>query len=151
MIVIVSTDPHNIVETEVYLDMEALGLTARDVYLVHATSSPDKPGAGDSMPSSGSPTTIRRISHPDPVRLAEHGLWAGYHTGLGRRRERDGRSSGRRPGPGYISSARWFAGKGRRVRLRSLTSLPWLTESIRLLQASRRRRCGSRSPRSPIT
>ena len=28
----------------------------------------------------------------------------------------------------YISSARWFAGKGRQVRLRSLTSLPWLTE-----------------------
>ena len=35
VIVIVSVDPHNIVETEVYLDMEALGLTARDVYLVH--------------------------------------------------------------------------------------------------------------------
>lgn len=29
---------------------------------------------------------------------------------------------------GYISNARWFAGKGRRARLRSLTSLPWLTE-----------------------
>ena len=29
----------------------------------------------------------------------------------------------------YISSARWFAGKGRRVRLRSLTPLPWLTET----------------------
>jgi maltokinase len=28
----------------------------------------------------------------------------------------------------YISSARWFAGKGRRVRLRSLTPLPWLTD-----------------------
>jgi starch synthase (maltosyl-transferring) len=35
VIVVVSVDPHNIVETEVYLDMEALGLTARDVYLVH--------------------------------------------------------------------------------------------------------------------
>jgi starch synthase (maltosyl-transferring) len=35
VIVIVSLDPHNIVETEVYLDMQALGLTARDVYLVH--------------------------------------------------------------------------------------------------------------------
>ena len=29
---------------------------------------------------------------------------------------------------GYISNARWFAGKGRRARLRLLTSLPWLTE-----------------------
>ena len=29
----------------------------------------------------------------------------------------------------YISSARWFAGKGRQVRLRSLTPLPWLTET----------------------
>ncbi len=29
----------------------------------------------------------------------------------------------------YISNARWFAGKGRRVRLRSLTRLPWLTET----------------------
>jgi maltokinase len=29
---------------------------------------------------------------------------------------------------GYISNARWFAGKGRRARLRSVTSLPWLTE-----------------------
>ncbi|HEX6759564.1 MAG TPA: phosphotransferase [Propionibacteriaceae bacterium] len=28
----------------------------------------------------------------------------------------------------YISSARWFAGKGRQVRLRSLTPMPWLTE-----------------------
>jgi maltokinase len=28
----------------------------------------------------------------------------------------------------YISSARWFAGKGRQVQLRSLTPLPWLTE-----------------------
>ncbi len=35
VIVVASVDPHNIVETEVYLDMEALGLTARDVYLVH--------------------------------------------------------------------------------------------------------------------
>ena len=35
VIVIISLDPHNIVETEVYLDMAALGLTARDVYLVH--------------------------------------------------------------------------------------------------------------------
>ena len=28
----------------------------------------------------------------------------------------------------YISGARWFAGKGRQVRLPSLTPLPWLTE-----------------------
>jgi starch synthase (maltosyl-transferring) len=35
VIVVVSLDPQNIVETEVYLDMEALGLAARDVYLVH--------------------------------------------------------------------------------------------------------------------
>jgi starch synthase (maltosyl-transferring) len=35
VIVVCSLDPHNIVETEIYLDMEALGLTARDVYLVH--------------------------------------------------------------------------------------------------------------------
>jgi len=35
VLVACSTDPHNIVESEVYLDMEALGLTARDVYLVH--------------------------------------------------------------------------------------------------------------------
>jgi starch synthase (maltosyl-transferring) len=35
VIVIVSLDPHDIVETEIYLDMDALGLTARDVYLVH--------------------------------------------------------------------------------------------------------------------
>jgi starch synthase (maltosyl-transferring) len=35
VIVISSLDPHNIVETEIFLDMEALGLTAADVYLVH--------------------------------------------------------------------------------------------------------------------
>jgi starch synthase (maltosyl-transferring) len=35
VIVITSLDPHNIVETEIFLDMEALGLTAADVYLVH--------------------------------------------------------------------------------------------------------------------
>ena len=35
VIVVLSLDPHDIVETEIYLDMEALGLTARDVYLVH--------------------------------------------------------------------------------------------------------------------
>ena len=35
VIVVASLDPHNVVETEVYLDMEALGLTARDVFLVH--------------------------------------------------------------------------------------------------------------------
>ncbi len=28
----------------------------------------------------------------------------------------------------YISNARWFAGKGRRVQFRSLTPLPWLTQ-----------------------
>jgi maltokinase len=28
----------------------------------------------------------------------------------------------------YISTARWFAGKGRRVQFRSLTPLPWLTD-----------------------
>ena len=28
----------------------------------------------------------------------------------------------------YISGARWFAGKGRRARLQSLTPLPWLTD-----------------------
>ncbi len=35
VIVVVSLDPHNVVETELFLDMEALGLTASDVYLVH--------------------------------------------------------------------------------------------------------------------
>jgi starch synthase (maltosyl-transferring) len=35
VLVVCSVDPHNIVETEVYLDMEYLGLSARDVYLVH--------------------------------------------------------------------------------------------------------------------
>jgi maltokinase len=29
---------------------------------------------------------------------------------------------------GYITEARWFAGKGRRVTLRSVTPLPWLNE-----------------------
>ena len=28
----------------------------------------------------------------------------------------------------YISGARWFAGKGRRAMLRSITPLPWLTD-----------------------
>jgi starch synthase (maltosyl-transferring) len=35
VIVITSLDPHNIVESEVHLDMDALGLTTRDVFLVH--------------------------------------------------------------------------------------------------------------------
>jgi starch synthase (maltosyl-transferring) len=35
VIVVVSLDPHNVVETEVVLDMDALGLSSRDVYLVH--------------------------------------------------------------------------------------------------------------------
>ena len=35
VIVVVSLDPHEVVETEVVLDMEALGLSSRDVYLVH--------------------------------------------------------------------------------------------------------------------
>ncbi len=29
---------------------------------------------------------------------------------------------------GYVSTARWFAGKGRAAELASLTALPWLTE-----------------------
>ena len=35
VLVVCSVDPHNVVESEIYLDMEALGLEARDVYLVH--------------------------------------------------------------------------------------------------------------------
>ncbi len=35
VIVVTSLDPHNIVETEVVIDMEALGLSSRDVFLVH--------------------------------------------------------------------------------------------------------------------
>jgi starch synthase (maltosyl-transferring) len=35
VITVVSLDPHNVVETEIYFDMEALGLSPRDVYLVH--------------------------------------------------------------------------------------------------------------------
>ena len=35
VIVVSSLDPHEVVETEVVLDMEALGLSSRDVFLVH--------------------------------------------------------------------------------------------------------------------
>ena len=35
VIVVSSLDPLNLVETEIFLDMEALGLTSRDVFLVH--------------------------------------------------------------------------------------------------------------------
>ena len=35
IIVVSSLDPLNLVETEIFLDMEALGLTTRDVFLVH--------------------------------------------------------------------------------------------------------------------
>jgi starch synthase (maltosyl-transferring) len=35
VLVVCSVDPHNVVESEIYLDMDALGLDARDVYLVH--------------------------------------------------------------------------------------------------------------------
>ena len=35
VICVVSLDPHNVVESEIYFDMEAVGLSARDVYLVH--------------------------------------------------------------------------------------------------------------------
>ena len=35
VIVVSSVDPLNVVETEIFLDMEALGLTSRDVFLVH--------------------------------------------------------------------------------------------------------------------
>jgi starch synthase (maltosyl-transferring) len=35
VITVASLDPHNIVESEIYLDMEALGLSSRDVFLVH--------------------------------------------------------------------------------------------------------------------
>ena len=35
VIVVVNLDPHTIAETEIYLDMAALGLSAHDVYLVH--------------------------------------------------------------------------------------------------------------------
>ena len=35
VLVVCSVDPHDVVESEVYLDMEALGLDDRDVYLVH--------------------------------------------------------------------------------------------------------------------
>ena len=35
ILVACSLDPHNIVETEIHLDMEYLGLSTRDVYLVH--------------------------------------------------------------------------------------------------------------------
>jgi starch synthase (maltosyl-transferring) len=35
VLVICSVDPHHVVESEIYLDTEVLGLDARDVYLVH--------------------------------------------------------------------------------------------------------------------
>jgi starch synthase (maltosyl-transferring) len=35
VITICSLDPHDVVESEIFLDMEALGLSSRDVYLVH--------------------------------------------------------------------------------------------------------------------
>jgi starch synthase (maltosyl-transferring) len=35
VITIASLDPHNVVESEIFLDMDALGLSTRDVYLVH--------------------------------------------------------------------------------------------------------------------
>ena len=48
----------------------------------------------------------------------------------------------------YITGARWFAGKGRLVTLRSLTPLPWLNEMSEFFADRPRRRCGWRSPRS---
>ena len=67
-------------------------------------------------------------SHTDPVRLAEHGLWAGYHTGLGRRRERDGRSSGRRPGPEVHLQCAMVRRQGPAGPAPIADALPWLTE-----------------------
>jgi starch synthase (maltosyl-transferring) len=32
---VTSLDPHEVVESEIVLDMEALGLSSRDVFLVH--------------------------------------------------------------------------------------------------------------------
>ena len=79
VIVVVSLDPHDIVETEIYLDMEALGLTARDVYLVHD----ELTGQTWRWGQHAFVRLTRRSgahSHTYSVRLTECGPRAGYHA-----------------------------------------------------------------------
>jgi starch synthase (maltosyl-transferring) len=61
VIVVCSLDPHNIVETELYLDMQALGLTARDVYLVHDELTGQTWRWGQH--------TFVRLTHDDPAHI----------------------------------------------------------------------------------
>src|SRR5829696_421576 len=114
--------------------------------------SPARPGAGASGRSSGSPTTTRRTSSPS----------SGTGRGARPRARRDGSSpsrgrprarvlSARRGGSrgsspvldtpaeqvlGYVTEARWFAGKGRLATLRSLTPLPWLNDTAEFFAGS---------------
>ena len=106
-----------------------LGLTARDVYLVHDELTGQTWRWGQHA--------FVRLTHDDPAhiltlirygsRSARPGL-GGYRTGLGRRDDGTADPQVADQVLRYISNARWFAGKGRRVEFRSLTPLPWLTE-----------------------
>ena len=106
--------------------MAALGLTPRDVYLVHDELTGQTWRWGQHA--------FVRLTHDDPAHVltlirygsrSTHGPTArgspGQMIGLPDTQVADQVMA-------YITAARWFAGKGRLASLRSLTPLPWLNE-----------------------
>ena len=75
VIVVCSLDPLNIVETELYLDMEALGLTARDVYLVHDEMTGQTWRWGQHA--------FVRLTHDDPAHILTLIRYGSQNTGSG--------------------------------------------------------------------
>ena len=135
VLVVVSLDPHNIVETDLYLDMEAMGLTARDVYLVHDELTGQTWRWGQHAFVRLTHDDPAHTSHADQVRLSKRCRGAVLP-----RRVEDAVSGTADPQVAdqvtqVHLNARWFAGKGRRVQFRSLTPLPWLTEVSDFLPA----------------
>ena len=130
VIVVASLDPHNVVETEIVLDMEALGLTSRDVYLVHDELTGQTWRWGQHA--------FVRLTHDDPCHILTLVRYGARHRGpltgpltalLPRRPTRADLMR-------VVTGARWFAGKGRRAELRSFT--PLLADRARPVAGARR-------------
>jgi starch synthase (maltosyl-transferring) len=75
VIVISSLDPLNVVETEVFLDMEALGLTDADIFLVHDEITGQTWRWGQ--------RAFVRLTHDDPCHVLSVIKYGAYRPGLG--------------------------------------------------------------------
>ena len=104
--------------------MEALGLTARDVYLVHDEITGQTWRWGQHA--------FVRLTADDPAHvltLIRYGTRTpSRRSGLRSSMTGSGDPQVAEQVMAYITGARWFAGKGRLGSLVSLTPLPWLSE-----------------------